>query len=99
MTSIGEKAEHVREALRSGKAGNHHCHWPGCKRRVPPAAWGCRDHWYKLPKALRDRIWRAYRLGQEDTKTPTASYVAVARDVQEWISANHPETKQGGLDL
>lgn len=66
----------------------HTCHWPGCKKVVPPAMWGCRAHWYALPKDLRDRIWRAYRPGQEISKTPSPDYIAVARDVQDWIKKN-----------
>ena len=38
----------------------HTCHWPGCKKQVPPAMWGCKKHWFMLPKHLRDRIWAAY---------------------------------------
>ena len=44
----------------------HVCHWPGCgKRQCPPAQWGCRAHWFKLPRAIRNAIWLAYRTGQE----------------------------------
>jgi hypothetical protein len=63
----------------------HHCHWPGCPAVVPPRLWGCREQWYRLPKTLRDRIWQTYRPGQEVDKRPSAEYVAVAREVQEWI--------------
>ena len=86
--TIGEKAEYVRGKIAGGKHHGHACHWPGCDKRVPPAAWGCRPHWYKLPLALRNKIWAAYRTGQEDTKTPTRRYVEVAREVQNWIKAN-----------
>lgn len=88
MTSIGEKADHVRREIASGKIGGHHCHWPGCDAKVTPAAWGCRKHWYRLPQHLRNKIWRAFRPGQEQTKTPSAEYVAVAREVQDWIREN-----------
>jgi hypothetical protein len=44
----------------------------------------------KLPKLLRDRIWQAYSIGQEITKTPSREYVLVAREVQAWIRANFP---------
>ena len=66
----------------------HTCHWPGCQRRVPPKMWGCRTHWFALPKHLRDAIWRNYRPGQESDKRPSASYVEAARRVQDWIRAN-----------
>jgi hypothetical protein len=84
-TPIGAKAEHVRAALRRGDGGKHHCHWPNCDQTVPPAAWGCRPHWFKLPKEIRDRIWRAFRPGQEDTKTPSRAYIEAAREAQAWI--------------
>lgn len=37
----------------------------------------CREHWYDLPKKLRDAIWREYRDGQEVDKRPSARYLAV----------------------
>lgn len=83
--TLGEKVEHVRAArARRG----HTCHWRGCDRDVPPAMWGCKAHWFRLPKALRDRVWATYRPGQEETKTPSREYLAVAREVQAWIEAN-----------
>jgi hypothetical protein len=36
---------------------SHTCHWPDCRKEVPPAMWGCKQHWFALPKPLRDRIW------------------------------------------
>lgn len=64
----------------------HTCHWPGCDRRVPPARWGCRPHWFALPLTLRNRIWATYVPGQEVTKTPSAAYTAAAKDAQQWIA-------------
>jgi len=64
----------------------HTCHWPGCTRRVPPARWGCRVHWFRLPLVLRNRIWATYVPGQEITKTPSAAYIEAARDAQRWIA-------------
>jgi len=66
----------------------HHCHWPDCNVPVPPKMWGCKKHWSMLPKYLRDKVWRAYVRGQEITKTPSAEYIAVAKEVQEWIYAS-----------
>lgn len=88
MASVGEKADYVRAKIAEGRTGGHHCHWPGCGRKVPPAQWGCRQHWYKLPQRLRNKIWRAFRPGQEVSKTPSAEYLAVAREVQQWIVEN-----------
>jgi len=71
----------------------HSCHYPGCKVEVPPKMWGCRSHWFSLPKRLRDRIWATYRPGQEITKTPTADYRQAAKDVQDWINAETTEAR------
>lgn len=75
----GHEGKHVAKQA-------HTCHWPGCEREVPPAMWGCRQHWFTLPKALRDRVWRAYRPGQEIDKRPSETYLQVAEDVQAWIA-------------
>lgn len=83
------KAAYVVGEARKGPAGNHHCHWPGCERKVPPAFWGCRKHWAMLPRHLQARIWATYKSGQEVTKTPSRDYVEAAKAVQEWI-ANRP---------
>ncbi|MEZ2297293.1 hypothetical protein [Variovorax sp. RCC_210] len=69
----------------------HTCHWPGCATEVPPAMWGCRKHWFTLPKALRDDIWRTYRPGQEITKTPSDAYMDAAHAVQQWIAQHQKE--------
>ena len=91
---IRSKAGYVTKRLR-GPSHGHHCHWPGCNRKVPPAAWGCKEHWFKLPKELRDRIWKTFRPGQEESKTPSREYVEAARDVQAWIREHHaPPTQE-----
>lgn len=64
---------------------SHTCHWPNCNVPIPPAMWGCKRHWFTLPKALRDRIWATYKPGQEITKTPSTEYLAAADAVQAWI--------------
>lgn len=79
--------------LLKGHAGNHRpqmehkCHWPGCDLAVPPAMWGCKAHWFSIPKRLRDEIWRTYRRGQEVTKTPSDEYIEAAWAVQRWIES------------
>lgn len=81
-SSNSEKVAYVR---REGQTRDHECHWPGCDRQVPPAMWGCKPHWFKLPRLLRARIWNTYEIGQEVDGTPSAAYVEVAREVQAWI--------------
>jgi hypothetical protein len=78
------KADYVR---RQPQTRSHRCHWPGCGKQVPPAMWGCRAHWFMLPKALRDKVWAAYVPGQEATMTPSDTYLDVADEVQRWIEA------------
>lgn len=71
--------------LGQGQTRRHHCHWPGCEESVPPAMWGCKRHWFKLPKHIRDRIWAAFNPGQEATMTPSDEYIEAAQEAQEWI--------------
>lgn len=77
-----EKAEYV---LSQPQTRAHECHWPGCKEQVPPAKWGCRKHWFALPINLRNKIWAAFRPGQEKDMNPSQEYLAVANEVQHWI--------------
>lgn len=80
-----DKREYVKS---QGQTRGHHCHWPGCEKQVPPAMWGCKAHWFKLPKVLRDEVWRTYEPGQEVDMTPSDDYLAVADKVQAWIRTN-----------
>lgn len=70
----------------------HTCHWPGCPKEVPPSMWGCKTHWFTLPKRLRDRIWATYRPGQEIDKRPSETYLDAAEAVQNWIREQYPST-------
>lgn len=79
------KADYVR---RQKQTRFHTCHWPGCGKQVPPAMWGCKEHWFKLPKGLRDRIWATYRPGQEVEMNPSEAYLDAADAVQNWIREN-----------
>lgn len=80
-----EKSDYVRNQEQDR---DHTCHWPDCERQVPPAMWGCKQHWFKLPKHLRDEIWDTYEIGQEVDMTPSDEYLDVAQRVQDWIEAN-----------
>jgi hypothetical protein len=83
------KAEYVKS---QGQTRPHHCHgrMPGCLGQCPPAMWGCRVCWFRLPKYLRDKVWATYRPGQEVTMTPSREYLAVADEVQDWIKKTYP---------
>lgn len=80
---MNTKADYVRS---QGQTRKHHCHWPGCNQQVPPAMWGCKGHWFRLPTSLRARIWATYKPGQEVNGTPSAEYLEAARQVQAWIA-------------
>lgn len=86
--SKDDKAQYVRSQKQTR---DHHCHWTGCNAQVPPAMWGCKKHWFMLPKYLRDKVWAAYVPGQEVDMTPSQGYLAVAQEVKDWIKANYPE--------
>lgn len=88
MSTPRSKVDHVR---RSGQDRNHTCHWPGCERQVPPAMWGCKPHWMKLPYGLRALIWSTYEIGQEQRMDPSEDYLDAAHEVQEWIAEHYPE--------
>lgn len=79
--SINSKRKYVRS---QGQTRRHSCHWPGCKKQVPPAMWGCAQHWTSLPSTIRYRIWDAYVPGQENG-TPSKEYIAAALEAQTWI--------------
>jgi hypothetical protein len=76
------KADYVRAQPQTRA---HECHWPGCGKQVPPAMWGCKTHWFRLPAALRARIWKTYQPGQEQTMDVSAEYLEAADAVQAWI--------------
>lgn len=83
------KADYVRNQKQTR---SHTCHWPGCTTQVPPAMWGCKPHWFKLPQHLRNRIWAAYRPGQEKDMNPSQAYLDAADEVQKWIRENFGAT-------
>ena len=86
MSKIINKVNYVKS---QGQTRKHHCHWPGCNKQVPPALWGCRTHWFMLPRYLRNKIWMAYEIGQEINMTPSKKYLEVAREVEQWIKENY----------
>lgn len=90
LTRLFQKVQYVTAEAAKKNQDRHHCHWPGCKLNVPPAKWGCKRHWFMLPQRIRSLIWQTFKPGQEKTKTPSAEYVAVAREAQDWIKENYP---------
>jgi len=80
-----DKVDYVKS---QGQTRDHTCHWPGCETPVPPAVWGCRKHWFRLPPSLRKLIWATYRPGQEIDMRPSPAYLEVAEKIQKWIAEN-----------
>ena len=77
----------VNYVLSQPQTRRHECHWPGCQEHIPPAMWGCRQHWFKLPRQIRNKIWAAYVPGQEKNMRPSQAYIKAAREAQEWIKS------------
>lgn len=84
--SINKKVRYVKSQKQTR---DHVCHWSGCKKQVPPAMYMCYFHWMKLPKYLRDKIWSAYRIGQEIDMRPSREYLLVGQEVEDWIKENY----------
>lgn len=43
--------------------GFHLCPAPGCLRLCAAHIFCCRTHWFKVPKPLRDSLWRVWKHG------------------------------------
>lgn len=53
------------------------CNWPGCANAARHAEWGCAEHWFRLPVALRSRIWHAVEaVPRERAEHEAATWVA-----------------------
>jgi hypothetical protein len=44
-------------------ASSNRCLVPNCRKRIDQSRLMCRDHWYLVPRQLRDRIWATWRSG------------------------------------
>lgn len=42
----------------------HDCPATGCGRRIGRDYLMCRNHWYMVPRALRDRVWDTWANGR-----------------------------------
>lgn len=72
----------VAEARKTPASNTHRCHWPGCEKKVAPAMWGCKAHWFLLPMGIRAEIFRTYRVSQEVDKAPSRFYIEAAQKAQ-----------------
>lgn len=66
----------------------HLCGWPDCRRPIPLNEWGCKTHWFSLPKELRDEIWQAYNRGRLSPE-----WIAANEKALEWIRGIPERTK------
>ncbi|KWU24721.1 hypothetical protein AS149_31745 [Burkholderia cenocepacia] len=57
----------------------HTCHAKGCAVPVHPEKLMCGRHWRMVPRRLQLAVWRHYRAGQCEDKSPS----------REWLSAAH----------
>lgn len=37
------------------------CYIPRCKKQVPRTRVMCKDHWFAVPKSIRDSVWENYK--------------------------------------
>lgn len=63
----------------------HKCPWPLCVARVDADLWGCKQHWYMIPPALRRALWEAYRPGQS-IATASREYLDAAAAITQWVA-------------
>lgn len=52
----------------------------------------CRRHWFSLPRDLRNKIWRTYRVGQCDDWNITHEYAEAARECVTYIATKEGKT-------
>ncbi|MGI9006127.1 MAG: hypothetical protein ACR2FU_07985 [Streptosporangiaceae bacterium] len=45
-------------------AGVTRCPIAGCGERIDPTRLMCRNHWYMVPKLIRDHVWATWRSGE-----------------------------------
>lgn len=76
---------------------SHRCHATGCLKAVPPEMWGCRRHWFMVPKKIRDEIWRTYRPGQCDDLKPSGAYLRAARSAVVAVAVKEGRAPDTGL--
>jgi hypothetical protein len=57
----------------------HTCHAIGCRVPIAPEFFMCRPHWWMVPRELRDRVWKTYRVGQCEDWQPSTEYCDAAQ--------------------
>jgi hypothetical protein len=81
------EAAHVVRPLerRPEPPGRVQCRCIGCSAAIDPEKLTCRKHWFLVPKALRDAVWRHYRPGQ-GIGDASAEYLRAAADAIEHVA-------------
>lgn len=46
---------------KDGQATRHGCAAPGCHATIPHEYLMCNHHWQRVPKGIRDKVWRTWR--------------------------------------
>ena len=64
---------------------DRYCPWPGCGKNIPQSIWGCKRHWFMLPKDIRDWVLSTYEKGINMHLTPTRAYLDATKAAQDWI--------------
>ena len=52
----------------------------------------CRSHWFSLPRTLQNKIWAAYREGQENDWQPSREYCLAAIEAVTYIAMQEGKT-------
>lgn len=83
-------------AVKKKDDGKRPCRWPSCSKRVDPAMWGCKTHWFALPAAFRNAILAAYQPGQEDDLTLVSqAWVEADRQARDWVTSGNERRPVG----
>lgn len=72
----------------------HTCHAKGCRTSVRPELLMCARHWRMVPRALQLAVWRHYRAGQCDDKSPSADWLAAARAAIDAVASQESKPQQ-----
>jgi len=51
---------------------------------IPTKKWGCRAHWWRLPKVFRDQIIAAYAKAGDVRADPSEEYMKAEDAAREW---------------
>lgn len=71
----------------------HTCHAIECEVPVPPAMLMCKPHWFRVPLALRNRVWKEYNNGitKAYCAAAKAAVTAVAEKEGRTVTGREPE--------